>query len=328
MILILSETGDISTTKVTEYLFHYKIPYLRIDREDNLDVIDYINISNESESITFIYRNKKYYSADFSIVWYRRGVLNFSFPKYNDSLNTIDNKIQHSIGKHLNEEITTMIEYIYQFFMNTKLVINDPRKYNINKLMVLSTAKSVGIKIPETHITRTFENIGAKNNLITKNIQDVIPTYFTDIIFHQNTQNTEIKDNNMNFYYSLFQDKVSKKFEIRTFFFFEMVYSMAIFSQSNPLTETDFRHYDSEKPNRMVPFIIPCELKEKLLLLMKKLNLESGSVDLIFDGKDYYFLEVNPVGQFDFVSGLCNYQIEYQIAKYLTHNYERNVSNH
>ena len=51
---------------------------------------------------------------------------------------------------------------------------------------------------------------------------------------------------------------------------------------------------------------------------MKALKLESGSIDIIVDEQDdYYFLEVNPVGQFHFVSHICNYYIEKEIAQSL-----------
>ena len=51
------------------------------------------------------------------------------------------------------------------------------------------------------------------------------------------------------------------------------------------------------------------------ILLMKQLQLESGSIDMVVTpNNEYVFLEVNPVGQFDYVSKLCNYFIEKEIA--------------
>jgi glutathione synthase/RimK-type ligase-like ATP-grasp enzyme len=66
---------------------------------------------------------------------------------------------------------------------------------------------------------------------------------------------------------------------------------------------------------RICPVQIPSEIKNKLILLMKQLQLESGSIDMIVTpNNEYVFLEVNPVGQFDYVSKLCNYFIEKEIA--------------
>ena len=63
---------------------------------------------------------------------------------------------------------------------------------------------------------------------------------------------------------------------------------------------------------------MPIEIENNLAELMKHLNLNSGSIDLIYGcDKKYYFLEVNPVGQFGMTSYPCNYYIEKKIANYL-----------
>ena len=64
-----------------------------------------------------------------------------------------------------------------------------------------------------------------------------------------------------------------------------------------------------------MPIDIPNEIVCKLQLLMKELVLESGSIDMIVTPDDkYVFLEVNPVGQFDYVGKRCNYQLDKEIA--------------
>jgi glutathione synthase/RimK-type ligase-like ATP-grasp enzyme len=52
---------------------------------------------------------------------------------------------------------------------------------------------------------------------------------------------------------------------------------------------------------------------------MSQLEMTTGSIDLIVDNDEtYYFLEVNPVGQFGFISNWCNAIIEREIALELT----------
>ncbi len=99
---------------------------------------------------------------------------------------------------------------------------------------------------------------------------------------------------------------------------------MGIFSQNNSKTKEDFRNYDQNLPNRNVPIKLPLDIEGKLKKLMKKLNLNSGSIDLIYtiDNK-YVFLEVNPVGQFGMVSFPCNYNLEKKIAEFLIKNHEK-----
>lgn len=95
-------------------------------------------------------------------------------------------------------------------------------------------------------------------------------------------------------------------------------YSMAIFSQNDNQTSVDFRNYNYNKPNRKVPFQLPMEIEKKLDILMKKLDFNSGSIDMIVTVEnEYVFLEVNPLGQFSMTSFPCNYNVEKIIAEYL-----------
>ena len=56
---------------------------------------------------------------------------------------------------------------------------------------------------------------------------------------------------------------------------------------------------------------------------MRKLDLNSGSLDLVLDREgDLFFLEVNPVGQYDFISKQCNLQLDRIIAKHICDKYE------
>lgn len=48
---------------------------------------------------------------------------------------------------------------------------------------------------------------------------------------------------------------------------------------------------------------------------MKDIDMNCGSIDMIYSPEgEYIFLEVNPVGQFQWLSKSCNYDIERQIA--------------
>lgn len=108
---------------------------------------------------------------------------------------------------------------------------------------------------------------------------------------------------------------VEKKYEIRSFFIDNKFYSMAIFSQTDEQTKIDFRKYSN---NRNEPYKLPFDIENKLKSLFKKLDLNTGSIDLIVDKNDnYIFLEINPVGQYGMTSFPCNYNLEETIANYL-----------
>jgi hypothetical protein len=52
------------------------------------------------------------------------------------------------------------------------------------------------------------------------------------------------------FFPSLIQEEIDKDYEVRIFYFFGELYSMAILSQNDPSTEIDFRNYNHSKLSR------------------------------------------------------------------------------
>jgi hypothetical protein len=190
----------------------------------------------------------------------------------------------------------------------------------------LAIAKDCDLLIPETLITgegNIICNESFCNSLITKPISEAQTFWNTDGSSSKMlTTPVQIAsfDKDSVFFPSLVQHKIEKWIELRIFFIKDSFYSMAIFSQNSGKTSIDFRNYDDEKPNRMVPFLLPKNIEIKLKELMKRLDLDTGSIDMIVSPKrDYYFLEVNPVGNIEMVSKNCNYPIEREIAKYLAY---------
>src|SRR5690606_41647080 len=78
-----------------------------------------------------------------------------------------------------------------------------------------------------------------------------------------------------------------------------------------PPRSTLFPYTTLFRSNRTVAFNLPSDIENKLTKLMNVLSLNFGSIDMIVSkNREYYFLEVNPVGQFGMVSFPCNYNIE------------------
>lgn len=205
--------------------------------------------------------------------------------------------------------------------------------FDVNqKIKQLLYARECGLIIPKTTIVTSKltaqELFGASQQLIVKGFDRGI--FIQTDEFQISSQKTVLIDDSMIdgkaelFEPSLVQEAIEKRFEIRSFFFADQFFSMAIFSQSVEQTKIDCRNDDSEKRMRCIPFSLPEEICEKLRILFKKLNLSTGSVDIIKNSKgDFVFLEINPCGQFGFVSEYCNFLIPKTIAKYLI-NEKRN----
>ena len=69
----------------------------------------------------------------------------------------------------------------------------------------------------------------------------------------------------------IFQELIDRKFEIRTFFFVDIFFLVAIISSDNSIV--DIRNTYSQ--NRIVPFKLPQKVEDKLFELSKKLRMNT-----------------------------------------------------
>lgn len=317
MVLILSNSFDLSTSKVIEYLELFGKKYIRINENDDLS-IEFLG----QDFKIYLNSNKYFYFSELDSFWYRRGVLNFDFLK-NTDINELDDfcMIEH----------VKIIEYIYYKFSKLKS-LNDYYKSDVNKLIISDMAKKIGLSTPTDFIFQNefyVKNLKKthKSEFISKSISGIgiiKVDNFSIFNYTKIIENTELKS--ANFFPSLFQNYIEKKYELRVFYLEGEFYSMAIFSQNDDQTKIDFRDYNLNQQNRRVPFKLPKEIEIKLDLLMRKININSGSIDIIVTNEnEYVFLEVNPVGQFGMVSNPCNYNIYKKIANFLSSfEYETN----
>lgn len=325
MVLIVSESYDQSTNDVIEWLRLYKYQYVRINEND---VIRIHNISINSLSvpnITFSINSMHLIDTNqISAYWFRRGFLNF-FKANNVLLEFQDKTIENKIKANLRSEFDRIGE-MFQFVIETKNKIGSASTADNNKLIHLSMAGKVGLNVPETIVCTSKQELkaffGKKiSGLITKAISEGFT--FVDNLKHYALYTSLITEQDIQafpeiFPPTLFQERIEKKWEIRIFFLKNKFYSMAIFSQNDDKTNVDFRRYNRGKQNYRVPFNLPIEIKRKLMHFMRLANLDCGSIDIVYStDKKYYFLEINPVGQFGMVSLPCNYKLGKRIAQEL-----------
>jgi len=309
MILILSEKFDIPTQNVIKKLNDYRAEFKVIYGSDLLEKPFYVDVNEK----TVYFDNEALKNV--SVVWYRRWLsYKFIFSKNPEE------------DKYLREEFESLSSYFLNN-MISKCWLNIPpyiQPYPPKSLQLHAAIES-GLTIPNTVVTNNkfFLNefyTSNKENIITKNLSNpyffendksLLGTYTTKVLNQDIIEQEEI------YFPSLFQNNIIKDFEIRIFYFLEKFYSYAIFSSNNSKTIIDFRLYDFDKPNRIMKYNLPKQIEVNLTKFMKRINLHTGSIDMIKDiNNNYYFLEVNPQGQF---GGLEEYGlfIEEDIAKYL-----------
>jgi ATP-GRASP peptide maturase of grasp-with-spasm system len=301
MILILSENNDFTTNEVIKWLHLYEKNYIRVHEYElfEIKVID--------KRILLKSERNSFYIDDIKSVWFRRGGIKFNRIQFqNLAVNTIMNETQFWLEDYV---IKTL---------ESKKHINKQSNNRTNKLLVLEKAIDVGLNVPTYFLAENTDDV-IVDKTITKSISEniVVQSAFKEFDGILYTSVVSMKENEA-FFPTFFQEKIEKHFEIRCFYLNGRIWSCAIFSQNDEQTKIDSRIYNFEKPNRNVRYTLPLEVQEKVCSLMDKLDYNCGSIDFIksIDGK-YYFLEVNPVGQFLGVSSSCNYSLEKEIADYL-----------
>lgn len=315
MILILSQHREFSTDAVMDWI-HYEggasIRLNAIDLYKNSETFELLLDKNKYELTS-----QKINYKEVESVWFRR------WYEVDELFGQLNKDNYSETNQQLTDAIKSEIRVISNFFfylLKDKTWLTKPEQISINKILSLTIAHEVGLDIPTSCITSNLSKLDKKQNYITKPLSDGVLFKVEGI--HWSNYTTEIESEHFtsdnNYPISLYQENLDKEFEIRAFYLYGEFFSMAIFSQNNTQTKTDFRVYDDLEPNRTVPYQLDREIEIKLKNFMNAVKLDTGSIDLVQtkDGR-LVFLEVNPVGQFGMVSYPCNYFIEKKIAKIL-----------
>jgi ATP-GRASP peptide maturase of grasp-with-spasm system len=325
MVLLVSSNSDQSTNKVIDWLSYKNIAHQRINGENILSPNSEISFQLGADEIELtIANNINNKNPCITAVWFRR---NPSYVLPNFFISSIINKPYHSVTlQNLNNELSNAKIGLFSCIAENAKFLGNFNKFRLNKIETLLAAKNCGIDIPQTLITTQksdlLQFIKKNGKVITKTIGESYPIEINEtekyINFTEEISPETISSIPENFYCSLFQEKLDKEIEIRTFYLDGKCFSMAIFSQMDAQTSIDFRKY---KNNRNVPYRITAELENKIKVLMSKLDLNTGSLDIVKtkNGR-FVFLEVNPIGQYDMVSVNCNYHLDRKIAEFLTNS--------
>lgn len=311
MILLLSEERDISTDNVVEWLRHYNAPFLRINTSD-INLVQNIRMDSTGASIQLY--DSCVNLSNVKAVWFRRGSFRFvsDYFRYSDK----SDEVNHQVARQLNNDAQVLSNYLYYALSKNAYTINHPAQYNLNKLVVLDLARQSGLKTPDTLITRSKEDVQtyqkhAQKKLITKQLSDNFRIQEDKISYGVGTRIVSSVPNF--FFYSLFQTRIERLCELRVFYLNNQFFPAAIFVDDHLPDSRSLRLGGNRA--RIVPFMLPDEVLHALSELTAKVNVNCGSIDMILDKEgNYFFLEINPVGQYDYIEIACNYPISKLIA--------------
>ena len=316
MILILSNKYDISVDYVVRLLRENKKKFLRVNTEDLLD---------RSVSVAFprfSYKIKKK-DVDYDLVrelgsvWFRRPGRPFEFTsKESCPSDTVVSFVENQW--HAFIESLKSIDNVFW--------INDPDKNHVaeNKVFQLKLAQKIGLRVPRTCITNDKEKVkefkercGGKivaKALYSPLIEEEEKDYFIFTNVIESLKN--ISGHEFGMAPTIFQELLTDKTDYRLTIIGDTCFSVKVIRESNKGIRNDWRII--REGLRFQPTELPSDVKDNCIEMVKELGLVFGAIDLVQTSNGFYFLEINPNGEWAWLQKESGFPIAETLADYLT----------
>jgi len=318
MILIVTNRQDFTVDYTIVELKRQGIPYFRFKTEDFPTKARLIwHESSEGGRKIRFDSDKILDLTKIKSVWYRRPV--------SPSTNPILSKAEQDFVEAESRNTLLGLWRTLDCFWVSK---PDKIREAENKLEQLERAKSVGFKVPKTLVTNDPVSVHeflekCDGRIIAKPIcENHISTPEGMKLIYSNLVTQEHKDLIPLVKYSpvIFQEYVPKKFEIRVNVFGRKVFATEIHSQE--LACEDVKHDWRRGVSKDIPHK-PHLLSKSIESICRKIvdtyGLKFATLDLILTpSDDYYFLEINPNGQWAWIEPLTKQPLRQAIIDLLT----------
>lgn len=212
-------------------------------------------------------------------------------------------------------EMITIINGIVEVFKGRCLTKPSKLRNAENKVYQLSIARQLGFKLPKSLITNSpdaAKKFNDSNKSIVKPISiGKINTKNNIEYIQTNIVNDDFNIEDIVLSPAYFQEYVNKDFEVRVTVINDMFYNVKIVSSD----KIDWRKTNSK--NIYENMELPKEIKEKCNKMLKIMKIDFGAFDFIVYNNEYFFLEVNPNGQWYWLEEALKLNISDSIHKYL-----------
>jgi glutathione synthase/RimK-type ligase-like ATP-grasp enzyme len=186
-----------------------------------------------------------------------------------------------------------------------------------NKLFQLKYAKQIGFEIPRTYVVNYWEQKSMTvGRLLVKSLDTVLLKVGSQEGFAYSSVISENKLNECDLSISpvILQNYIEPKIDIRVTVVGNIAYSVEI-TKSGQGVEGDWRKYKKEVD--FIPIVLPEDIKSKCIELVKQLGLNFGGIDLIKSNDYYFFIEINPTGEWAWLVNSSNLLIYEGICDFL-----------
>ena len=311
MLLVVTNKTDLACDYLILRLREKDISFTRLNTED-FGLQYEIDLSIAKERADFVVSfssGKALTSKMIKAVYFRQPIL----PDPPSDVAPSDRDFaKREIGEHL-RSLWRLIEQ--------EKWINHPRNLWLatNKIEQLSIAKEIGFVIPETFVTRSIDLV--KKFFSKHHGRVVCKAVKHGFTYRENTATVAMTQRIDRRYLKqadafasipmIYQNEIIKIFDIRVIVVGDSVFATAIYSQEHTETEVDWRAWDAcDFDLRHESITLPKFVSDCCLKITRYFNLKYSAIDLIL-GKDgiYYFLEMNPNGQWAWIEQKVDHPI-------------------
>jgi glutathione synthase/RimK-type ligase-like ATP-grasp enzyme len=189
----------------------------------------------------------------------------------------------------------------------------------------LAAARAIGMQIPATAITNDPNQIRAAfRRFGGRMVAKPVRTGFVDLgseqraIFTNVVSEADLADlRSATLSPTIFQQLIPKKCDVRVTVVGRRVFVAEIDSQTDEAAKIDWRRTNNPNlPHRRGE--LPGILEDRIFALMSRLGLSFGALDFIRTQDDeYYFLEINPNGQWLWLDDMLGFDITGAVTNWL-----------
>lgn len=304
MILIVTSKTDITSDFVINRLIQRQVKYYRFNTED-ISHNTSINVDPINNDCSFIFdkhKHHKFYLNDFKSIYYRRPLV----PRKFDNIN--EKHVNFAIMESM-QALKCLLNFINCFWVSNpyKLVLAE------DKISQLRIAKQLGFAVSPTLLSNEPQVIKSfidenNRNVVIKPIRSGLVDR-NNVVFTQYVTAKNISDDQVASLPSIYQVYVPKQYDIRVTVIGNQLFAMEIHSQDHQSSRIDWRQGQIVNM-KQCRHNLPESIKSLCLSLVRHYGLEFGAIDLILtpDG-NYFFLEINPNGQWAWVENRTGYKM-------------------
>jgi len=310
-VLIISNKFDFSTDFVTNKLNQFGVSFLRLNRDD---LYDYkIKLDPLEPSLYVAIDAYEYHVSDEKLksIYYRAPT--FLRDIFQESTSA-EEQLYYS-------QWTAFVRSLI-VFENANWVNSPVATYKAEmKPYQLYYANKIGFKIPGTLVTNHVEpEILPSPMIAVKSIDTAIINEGEKetFVYTSLLKNCELPNSHYSSPFFL-QEGLTPKVDIRITVINDCVIPIKILSPGG--ISGDWRKHDGTISYQI--FDLPLDIKTQCLQLAKGLSLRFCAIDMVEYFGQYYFIEVNPTGEWSWLQTNTGFEFDEIIAKYLAYQHTR-----